>query len=130
MNKVFKIFLIWALIIPLAIANGMFRDFVLVPAIGRYALPLSGVSLSCLILLVAFLCLPYLYIRSTRQAVFTGVCWVILTVSFEFIFGLSNGASLSSLLQAYDVSTGNLWLLVVLTTGFAPFLAAKANKVI
>ncbi len=130
MSIFIKSFLFWLLIIPLAIANGALRNLVLSPAIGSYALPVSGIILSGLILLTAFFCVPHLSIRTAGQALRTGIFWVIFTISFEFMFGLLSGASFAALLQAYDLRTGNLWLLVVIITGLAPFVAAKIRKII
>ncbi len=58
--------------------------------------------------------------------IYVGLYWVILTISFEFMMGVFiMKKPFSELLNAYDVTTGNLWLLVVITVGFAPLIAAK-----
>lgn len=46
-----KSLLVWLCFIPLAIVNGGARDFLLTSVAGQWALPLSGVTLSLLILL-------------------------------------------------------------------------------
>ena len=49
-----------------------------------------------------------------------------MTVFFEFLFGrLVAHKSWGELLQAYDPTTGNLWLLVLLVIAVSPYLAAK-----
>lgn len=130
MKVLIKPFLVWLLLIPLAIANGILREFVLVPAIGWYGLPLSGIILSVLIVLVAYFCAPALGLRAAGDALRIGLFWVILTIAFEFSFGLSSGTSLDALLAAYNPATGNLWLVVIVATGLAPFLAAKARRIL
>lgn len=51
MKKYVHAFLIWVMIIPIAILNGGFREYVLVK-LGGLALPLSGIILSICILLL------------------------------------------------------------------------------
>jgi len=49
-----------------------------------------------------------------------------MTVAFEFLFGrLVAHKSLGELLLAYDPTTGNLWLLVLVTIAVSPWLAAR-----
>jgi hypothetical protein len=40
------------------------------------------------------------------------------------------GHSFSELLKAYNITTGNLWLVVVIFTGLAPWLVAKIKRII
>ena len=123
---ILKSFFAWLSIIPLAILNGALRDKVLTPWLGpQVALPVSGVLLCMLILLVAVLVLPRL-IRGPASLFWQiGGCWMVLTVIFESALGLAGGSSVQQLLAAYDVTTGNLWALVVLFTAIAPWLGAK-----
>jgi hypothetical protein len=52
-----------------------------------------------------------------------GLFWLVLTVTFEFLFGrYVAGASWEALLADYDVLRGRLWPLVLLTTLLAPSL--------
>jgi len=59
-----------------------------------------------------------------------GLWWIILTVLFETGFGMLISDSFAELVKAYDITTGNLWLLCVLFTGTAPWLSTKARKLI
>lgn len=54
-----------------------------------------------------------------------GLVWVLLAIVFECLLGFALGRSWADLLAAYDMSSGNLWLLVVVCVGCAPWLAAK-----
>lgn len=57
-----------------------------------------------------------------------GVLWFVLTNGFDLRMILAEGGGLSELLALYDVTTGNLWLLVVIVTALAPYLAAKWRR--
>ncbi|WP_417531315.1 hypothetical protein [Marinobacter lipolyticus] len=60
-NKASKALIIWLSILALAIANGLFREAILLPAFGApSAFVLSGLLLSALIIGVAWVSLPLL----------------------------------------------------------------------
>ena len=136
MNKMIKkSLLIWLAIIPLAILNGGLREMVINPLIGeRYAQPLSCVLLCIIIFVLCWFCIPRIGRGTCAERSKTywiiGFWWIILTVLFETCFGLLTGDSLAELIKAYDITTGNLWLLCVLFTGIAPWLTAKTRKLI
>ena len=117
----------WFFLVILAILNGTLRVKLLVPLMGeQWAQPLSGVMLSLIILLLAWLVLPWLGPLSNPSLWLIGFLWLGLTLIFEFVFGrLVAGKSWQELLAAYDITTGNLWLLVLVTTAVAPRLATK-----
>lgn len=126
-----KSLLIWLAIIPLAILNGGLREEVLIPLIGEECgLPLSGLLLCLFIFLLSYIFLPKIGKGASRNYWQIGLLWLLLTITFETVFGLFRGNTVSELIKAYDVTTGNLWLLVVIFTGIAPWLAAKTRKLI
>ena len=125
MKIVIKSFLVWLMIIPLAVINGLVRDCVMQPLLGRYALPVSGLTLCVLVLTLTWLCIPQLGVSRSGQMVGMGLVWVLLAIVFECLLGFALGRSWADLLAAYDMSSGNLWLLVVVCVGCAPWLAAK-----
>ena len=60
-------------------------------------------------------------VQTTRQAVEIGGAWVALTVLFEFGFGhYVEGDSWSDLFATYDVTEGNVWILIVLWIALGP----------
>lgn len=121
-----KALAIWAAILGLAIINGTFREVVLIPKLGNTSgLILSGVLLSIVILAATYLLLPWLGIRRSRQLLLIGLCWLILTLAFEFSFGLLRGKALPEILGAYTFKDGNIWSAVLVVTAVAPWLAAK-----
>ena len=117
---------IWISFIPVAILNGGFRDYVLVKfLLDKCALAVSGIILSISILLVAKILLSRVKKLSRTDCLVISFVWILLTVLFEFGMGLATGSSVCELLKA---SSGNLWLLVVVATGAAPFLALKSRN--
>lgn len=122
-----KAFAIWLSILVLAIANGMLREAILIPILGKPpGLILSGALLSGAILAVAYFSLPWLGRASVARYVAIGFGWLCLTLAFEFTFGLLiQGKPWSQILEAYTFNDGNIWPLVLLITAIAPFVAAK-----
>jgi hypothetical protein len=60
-------------------------------------------------------------LATTRDALSIGAAWVVLTVLFEFGFGhYVDGDSWEELFANYDVTEGNLWVLVLLWIGVGP----------
>ena len=57
MKKYIMAILIWIMIIPIAIVNGGFREYILVK-LGILARPLSGIILSVCIFVVAYFLVP------------------------------------------------------------------------
>jgi len=126
-----KSILVWLSIIPLAVLNGGFREKCLISWVGEnYAEPISGFILCLLIFLVSFIFIPRIGKGKSKTYWKIGGLWIGLTVVFETILGLALGKTLMELLKAYDVSTGNLWLLVVLFMGITPWFVAKIKQII
>ena len=126
-----KSILIWLSLIPLGILNGGFREVFLTPRLGEnYAQPVSGIILLILLFFGSLILIPRIGKGSPKTYWIIGALWVVLTIIFETVFGLATGDTMMELLKAYDVTTGNLWLLVVLFTGIAPWLVAKIKRII
>lgn len=127
MKKYTYAFLIWVIIIPIAILNGGFREYVLVN-LGGLARPLSGIILSVCIFIVAYLLVPKMKNCVKRDYIFFGVMWFILTNLFDLSAYIKEGEGFAGLLQSYNIFTGNTWLLVVLTALFAPTIVIKIKE--
>ena len=124
-----KSFFIWLALVFLAVLNGGLREMVISPLVGeRYGQPLSGVSLCVIIFVLCWFCIPRIGRGTAKTYWIIGLWWIIWTVLFETCFGFLTGDSLAELMKAYDPTTGNLWLLVVLFTGIAPWLTAKIRR--
>jgi hypothetical protein len=81
-----------------------------------------------------FLILLAVYIRfiigrfppvSGTQAIFIGSLWVMLTLIFEFGFGLLRGHSFTQLLKDYNIFKGRLWILIPAWLLVAPYIFYK-----
>lgn len=121
-----KALVVWAGILVLAVANGALREAVLIPELSAPAgLVLSGLFLSALILGAAYLSLPWLATRRPSHLWTVGLGWMALTLAFEFSFGLWQGKSWPTLLEAYTFKGGNIWPVVLAATASAPYIAAK-----
>ena len=128
MKKYVYAFLIWVMIIPIAILNGGFREYVLVK-LGGLARPLSGIILSVCIFIVAYLLVPKIKNCVKRDYFWFGVMWFILTNLFDLSAYIKNGEGFVGLLKSYNIFTGNTWLLVVLAALSAPMIVMKTKEV-
>ena len=131
-----KSILIWLSIIPLAVLNGGLRDAVFSPWLGEnIARPLSGIILCLLIFIVSLIFIPRIGKGSPEKSRAKtywkiGALWIVLTVIFETSLVLAMGGNFRQVLEMYDISTGELWLLVVVFMGIVPWLTAKIKRII
>jgi hypothetical protein len=66
---------------------------------------------------------------TARSAVEVGAAWTSATVAFEFLFGhYVAHESWEDLLKAYDLRTGNLWLLVPLWMAAGPATVRAVHR--
>ena len=123
---------IWFVIVIAAILNGTFREKILVPVIGSsMALPVSGILLAVLVFLVAFMLVSSIGSSETKVYILLGLFWVLLTLSFEFLFGhFIVGRSWHEIMQVFNVKKGDLFIVVLAITGISPWLAAKARGIL
>jgi len=123
----FKSLLLWSLLVVLAITNGILREKVLAPALGQsLALPASGVLFSLVIVLYTWAVIPWLGVLRVSAYWAVGMFWLLLTIVFEFVFGhYVIGNPWETLLKNYDVTGGNLWVLVLVATAISPYVAAR-----
>ena len=131
--RLLKSFIVWICFIPVAILNGGLREYVLVKFIGEEtALPVSGILLSVFIFLVTWLMLPRLVKAKgcgMKDCLAIGFCWALLTVAFESAAGIAGGSTVTEILAAYNPLTGNLWVLVLVTTMLSPVLLKVLRRI-
>lgn len=103
----------------------------LIPLIGEQtALPISGILL-CIIIFIVTVLLLYKLVKEERKIYWIiGIVWVSLTVGLAFIIGAIMNKPMEEMLSAYNIMTGNFWLLVVVFTGFVPWLSVKIRRII
>ena len=108
-----------ALIIVGEMVNGTVRTLFITPRVGDLAARQIGtVSGSVLILMVAWVCSPWLRASTRRAQWAVGLLWVVLMMAFEVAFGrLVAGVSWARLAADYNLARGGLlglgmaWLL-------------------
>jgi hypothetical protein len=106
----------------LAIGNGAVREVAVKPWAGdRAAHQISTFTLLALISGYVWLLQRRSPLMSTREALAMGLAWALMTLTFEFGFGhYVAGTSWSALLADYDLTSGNLWVLVPIWVALAP----------
>lgn len=127
LKKYIQVIGIWILIIPLAILNGGLRENVL-NKLGDVALPLSGIILSMCIFFVAYLLIPKIKNCKLKDYIIFGIIWFVLTNLFDLFMYMSEGRNFDALLNSYNFTKGNLWILVVITALLSPIMVSKINK--
>jgi hypothetical protein len=117
-----RAFLVWVLLVGLAVLNGVAREGLLAPRIGAAAgHVVSSIILGGLIALTAWLTIRWIGPGTARRAWGVGILWAVLTVAFEFLAGhYAFGHTWPELLADYDLLRGRVWLLVLVTTLVAP----------
>ena len=119
---------IWLLLTPLGILNGGLRIYITEPLLGNIALPLSSIVLSFLIFIGAYLLIPKIGKCNTKEYIFIGICWAILTNVFDLIVTVIEQRPISDFLEMYDVTKGNLWIVVVIITLITPTIVGKLKS--
>jgi hypothetical protein len=129
---VVKASLAWFLIMLLAIANGIAREALLEPALGpAIALPLSGILLALIILLASWLLVPWFGRARASAWIAIGLLWVVLTLLFEYLFGhFVAGMPWAEISRVFDVTSGNLFSLALLSAALSPWLAARLRGLV
>lgn len=116
-------FLLWLPMIPIAILNGGLRENVW----NTYFNDLAAHQISTLTLIILCtvyigLIFRYLRLQSRKQSLILGLIWVILTVGFEFGFGLAMGNSLADLFHDYNLLEGRFWSLFLISIFILPYI--------
>ena len=124
-----KSILIWLLFLPLAILNGGLRENIIEPMIGSvFASLISCIILCVLIFIVSFFLIPQLGKGTRKIYLKIGVLWILLTVLFETALGLLMGLTIHDIINSYNITTGNFWLIVVIFIGVTPLFVAKITS--
>lgn len=123
-----KTIILWLLFVPIAILNGILREFTYKNFIGD----LGAHQLSTVIAISSFLTLSYYLLKKNISEVNIavllnmGLLLVILTILFEFGFGhYIDKASWEKLLKDYNFSEGRVWGLFLITELFTPLIIQK-----
>ena len=115
--------------IVLAIANGTLRQGVFLKHMSdNRAHQLSTLTLMVLCAVYVWMVFPVLQITSGRQALIVGLVWAVLTVMFEFTFGLLAGRSLAMLLEDYNLAAGRVWPVFLASLALLPYAVYSMRK--
>jgi hypothetical protein len=108
----------------LGIVNGGIRDFAYEERVGEStAGQISTGTLIALLALYFWVLQRRWPLASRRDALSVGAVWVVLTVLFEFGFGSAvEGLAWGEMLEPYDVTKGNIWILVLLWIATGPMV--------
>ena len=122
---------IWLLIVIAAIINGVIREKLIVPIAGiETALPLSGITLSIIIFLISLVSVSFIGAMETKTFLAIGVLWVLLTLSFEFLFGhYVVGKSWKEIMQVFNIQKGDLFIVVLFVTAVSPWVTGKIRGI-
>lgn len=76
-----------------------------------------------LVFLFSWLFVGAYYLPSANDWLFLGACWLVYTLIFEFVGVLVfEKGGLALLFQGWKLWKGNIWVLVLLSHLFAPYL--------
>jgi hypothetical protein len=115
----------------LAVVNGAARELTYKEEVGESTATQISVAPLIALLALYFWALQRRWPLATRRdAVAMGAIWVVLSVLFEFGFGhYVEGDSWADLRRNYDVTAGNLWILILLLIAAGPATArARAAR--
>lgn len=117
-----RLMLAWVGLVPLMIANGIARVSLYGPSMSELrAHQLSSVTGIALLVVYTWFVFPWLELDSPRAAWVAGGLWLVLTVTFEFLFGhFVAGNSWARLFRDYDLLEGRVWLLVLVAIVVVP----------
>ena len=104
------------------VLHGTLRELLLTPIVGPLVShQVSSLTASLLIVFVTWFLVPWIHAATQRDQIRLGLAWLTLTVAFEFGFGhWAAGYCWSDLVADYNLSTGRLWILVLVATAVAP----------
>lgn len=122
-----RAFVAWLVLALAMVMNGVAREVLLTGALEPLAAhQVSSVSGIATIFLVSWFLVPWTGASSPKHQLSLGIVWLFCTVVFEFSFGhWGAGHSWQVLLADYDLTSGRLWVLVLLATCSAPSLVGR-----
>ena len=117
----------WLPMPVLGTLNGLFRGLVLMQFMSEFrAKQLSSVTLIIILFVYTNLIFDRLDLKLSREALYTGLVWVLLTITFEFVLGyMILKQPFDMMLAEYNISQGNFWSLVIISIFFMPFILLK-----
>lgn len=117
----------WIALILAEIVHGIVRALTLVPLVGEFRSDQIGVLTgSAIIFLIACWSVRRIGAASRREWILVGAVWVVLTVAFEFAFGmLVLGLPLHEITVSYHIARGGFMPFGLAWMLFAPVMADR-----
>jgi hypothetical protein len=114
----------------LAICNGVAREVGYADRVGDLAAHQISTATFIGLFAAYFAALEHRWpIATTRRALEIGATWVVLTVAFEFGFGhWVDRKSWSELVANYDLTSGHVFLLVLLWLAVGPAVVRRVRR--
>jgi len=122
--------LLYPLLFAVGFLNGALRELTYGRYIGEYEKHAAGTVTGIVMVGIAIYIINYLRpFRSKSQALLVGAVWAMLTVIFEAVMILIfMKEDVNTVLNAYDVSKGQLWpFVLVFVTVFPVIIAGKGE---
>ncbi len=118
---------VWILLAVVAVLNGTARNAWIAPRLGEQRAHIVSTFILCaLIFFIVFALIRWIGITTPTQASLLGLCWVAMTLAFEFLAGhFLFGHPWERLVADYNVLSGRLWILVPIVTYLAPRWALR-----
>jgi len=121
----------WLFLLIAAVLNGIITTSFLAPQMGEQ----TSYVVSTLILMVAVLICSWVLANrllrhcSRRDLFVIGLIWVALSASFELFFGhYVLGAPWGTLAEEYNVLSGRIWVVVLVTELIGPWFMASNGR--
>jgi hypothetical protein len=127
-NRTFRRWIVaWVGAPVLAIVNGAARELAYKDHVGESTADQISVAPLIGLLALYFWILQRRWpLASTRDALSVGAVWVVLSVLFEFGFGhYVEGDSWADLFGNYDVTEGNIWILILVWIAAGPATVSR-----
>lgn len=116
-------FLCWFPMLLIAIINGIARDLWYKKYLGELkAHQLSTITFIFFIGIYIGVVIRRFPPGSGAKALQVGLAWLVLTLVFEFGYGLMRGISLGKIMEDYNILKGRLWILIPAWLLIAPYL--------
>lgn len=122
--------LIYPALFAVGFLNGAIRELTYGRYLGEYQKHAVGTVTGIVLVGIAIYIINYLRpFRSKAQALKVGVVWAVLTVVFEAVMILVfMKEDLNTVLNAYDLSKGQLWPFVLLFVTVFPVIIAEKGE--
>lgn len=130
-SLIIKSLLVWLLFVPIAVLNGIVRNYIYQPHVGELLAHQISTVIACatFILLAYFLLKHEVVNQTTNMLLLIGLMWILMTIVFEFGFGhWVAGHSWEKLLHDYNILKGRVWILFLLNSLITPLLIKRLTK--